>query len=87
MQVSTRNVAAVCLNLQYNFWKKNYLVFRANAGITSWDLYDLIEAENGILGFGLSIGNNSRIGPIEVTLMGSNLHKEPLAYFNIGYWF
>ena len=87
MQVSTRNVAAVGLNLQYNFWKKNYLVFRANAGITSWDLYDLIEAENGILGFGLSIGNNSRIGPIEVTLMGSNLHKEPLAYFNIGYWF
>jgi NTE family protein len=87
MQVSTRNVAAVGLNLQYNFWKKNYLVFRANAGITSWDLYDLIEAENGILGFGLSVGNNSRIGPIEVTLMGSNLHKEPLAYINIGSWF
>jgi NTE family protein len=87
MQVCTRNIAAAGLNVQYNFWKKNYLVFRVNAGMTSWDLNDLIEEDNRILGFGISIGNNSPIGPIEVTFMGSNFHKEPLAYINIGYWF
>ena len=75
------------MNLQYNFWKKNYMVFRVNAGFTSWDLKNLLEKENGILGFGLSVGNNSLIGPIEVTFMGSNLHREPMAYLNIGYWF
>jgi len=87
MQVSDRNVMAAGLNLQVNFWKKNYIVLRANAGYTSWELKDLPEKENGILGFGLSLGNKNIIGPIEVTFMGSNLHRKPIGYLNIGYWF
>jgi NTE family protein len=87
MQVTDRNIAAAGLNFQYNFWRKNYIVFRVNAGVTSWDIRNLPEKENGILGFGLSVGNNSLIGPVEITFMGSNLHREPMAYLNIGYWF
>jgi NTE family protein len=87
MQVTNRNIVAAGLNFQYNFWKKNYIVLRLNAGVTTWDIESLPEFENGILGFGLSVGNNSLIGPIEVTLMGSNLHRKPFGYLNIGYWF
>ncbi len=87
MQVTNRNIVAAGLNFQYNFWRNNYIVFRVNAGLTSWDFRNLLVKENGILGFGLSVGNNSLIGPIEITFMGSNLHREPMAYLNIGYWF
>ena len=87
MQVSDRNVFAAGLNLQVKFWKNNYIALRANAGFASWDLKDLPDKENGILGLGVSIGNNNLIGPIEVTLMGSNLHRKPMAYISIGYWF
>ena len=87
MQVTDRNIVAAGLNFQYNFWRNNYIVFRANAGVTAWDIRNLPEKENGILGFGVSVGNNSLIGPIEITFMGSNLHREPMVYFNIGYWF
>jgi NTE family protein len=88
MQVSDRNVIAAGLNLQVNFWKKNYIVLRANAGVTAWDIKNLLpDKENGILGFGVSLGNNNLVGPIEITFMGSNLHKKPMAYLNIGYWF
>ena len=87
MQVTNRNIVAAGLNFQYNIWRNNYIVFRVNAGLTSWDFRNLLVKENGILGFGLSVGNNSLIGPIEITFMGSNLHREPMAYLNIGYWF
>lgn len=87
MQVTDRNVVAAGINLQVNFWKNNYIVLRANAGVTSWELKDLPEKENGILGFGVSFGNNNLVGPIEVTIMGSNLHRKPMGYLNIGYWF
>jgi NTE family protein len=87
MQVSDRNVIAAGLNLQINFWKRNYIVLRANAGVTSWELKNLPEKESGILGFGVSVGNNNLIGPVEITFMGSNLHREPMGYLNIGYWF
>lgn len=87
MQVSNRNVVAAGLNLQVNFWKNNYLVLRANAGVASWELKDITDKENGILGLGISVGNKNLIGPIEVTFMGSNLHRNPIGYLNIGYWF
>jgi len=87
MQVTNRNIAAAGLNIQYNFWKNNYVTLRFNAGSTSWDMDSLFEKNSGIYGFGLTYGNNSIIGPIEVTLMGSNLHRDLFTYFNIGYWF
>jgi len=87
MQVSNRNVIAAGFNLQFNFWKNNYIVLRANGGVAAWDIISLPEKQNGILGFGISLGNNNIIGPIEITFMGSNLHREPMVYLNIGYWF
>jgi NTE family protein len=87
MQVTNRCVAGTGINIQYNLWKKNYVALCFRAASTSWNLYNLLEKNSGIYGFGLTFGNNSIIGPIEVTFMGSNLHRDLFTYFNIGYWF
>ena len=87
MQVTNRNIAACGLNIQYNIWKNNYITLRFNAGSASWDVFELFQKNSGIYGLGLTFGNNSIIGPIEITLMGSNMHRDLFTYFNIGYWF
>ena len=87
MQVNNRVVTMIGLNLQYNFWRNNYIVFKVNAGNTAWTASNLLKRGSGLLGFGITIGNNSVIGPIEITLMASNAHHNLLPFFNIGYWF
>lgn len=87
MQINNRVVAGVGLNLQYNFWRNNYIVLRTNAASASWTTNELFKDENNLLGFGITVGNNSIIGPVEITFMASNAHKSLLTYFNIGYWF
>ena len=87
MEKSGRNVFVAGLDLQYNFWRSNYLVLRTNVGNTSQVLEDIILFESGFSGFGLTLGNMSLIGPIEFTLMRSNLRNAFLFYINIGYYF
>jgi NTE family protein len=87
MEESGRNVVVLGLDLQYNFWRSNYLVLRTNVGNTSHVLQDLILFESGFSGFGLTLGNMSLIGPVEFTLMRSNLRNDFLFYINIGYYF
>ena len=87
MQINNRVMAGIGINLQYNIWRNNYIVLKANTGSTAWIVKDLFKRGSGLLGFGITIGNNSIIGPIEFTLMASNAHHDLLSYFNIGYWF
>ena len=87
MERSGRNALVFGLDLQYNFWKSNYLVFRANAANTAWDTEDLLFFDKVFSGYGLTLGNMSLIGPIELTLMRSNHRKEFIFYVNIGYYF
>ncbi len=87
MEQSGRNAVVLGLDLQYNFWRSNYLVLRTNVGITTWELEDILLFETGFSGFGLTLGNMSLIGPIEFTLMRSNLRNDFLFYINIGYYF
>ncbi len=87
MQVSNRIMTGIGFNVQYNIWRNNYIVLKANAASTAWTPADLFSRGSGLLGFGITIGNNSMIGPIEFTVMASNAHRDLLTYFNIGYWF
>ena len=82
-----RNAFVLGLDLQYNFWRSNYLVLRSNTGITSWEPEDLLLFESAFSGLGLTLGNMSLIGPVEFTIMRSNLRAETLFYINIGYYF
>ena len=87
MEKSGRNAFILGLDLQYNFWKSNYLVLRSNMANTSWEPEDLLVFESAFTGFGLTLGNMSLIGPIEFTLMRSNFRKDFFLYINIGYYF
>jgi NTE family protein len=87
MQINSRVIAGVGLNLQFNIWRNNFVVLRANAASTAWTYNEMFQDKNNLLGFGITLGNNSIIGPIEVTFMLSNAHKNLLTHFNIGYWF
>lgn len=87
MEQSGRNAIVLGLDLQYNFWKSNYLVLKTNVGNTSWHLEDMLFFQSAFAGFGLTLGNMSLIGPIELTIMRSNLRNDFLLYINIGYYF
>jgi len=87
MEKSGRNVMAAGIDLQYNFWRSNYLTFRVNGASISHNPEDLLLFNNAISGYGVSLGNLSLIGPIELTLMRPNYRKELIFYVNIGYYF
>ncbi|MCK5135054.1 MAG: patatin-like phospholipase family protein [Bacteroidales bacterium] len=87
MERSGRNALAFSLDLQYNFWESNYLILKANIANTTWHFGDLILFDNAFSGYGLTLGNMSLIGPIELTLMRSNDRNEFIFYVNIGYYF
>ncbi|MCK4746747.1 MAG: hypothetical protein KAT15_06930, partial [Bacteroidales bacterium] len=87
MERSGRNALVFGLDFQYNFWKSNYLVFRANAATTSHELEELFLFNDVFSGFGLTLGNMSLIGPIELTLMRPNFRNEYILYVNIGHYF
>jgi hypothetical protein len=87
MEKSGRNAFVLGLDLQYNFWRSNYFVLRSNIGNTSWEPEDILLLTSAYTGFGLTLGNMSLIGPIEFTLMRSNLRDDFLFYINIGYYF
>ncbi|MBU2649790.1 MAG: patatin-like phospholipase family protein [Bacteroidetes bacterium] len=75
------------LKLQYNVYKNLYLTARSDLGSNEMELDDLIKSENIMFGYGLTFGYYSFIGPIEVTVMGSNINSAPGLFFNVGFEF
>lgn len=75
------------LHLQYNFYKKIYVTFMGDVGANEWYLEDMIDGKNWIVGYGAKLSYDSFIGPVEVSLMGSNIYKDVSFFLNLGYWF
>jgi NTE family protein len=75
------------LKLQYNFYKKLYITFQADAGSSDYDFKHVYLPENYILGYGATVSYDSFIGPLELTFMGSNLNSKPMLFLNLGFWF
>jgi NTE family protein len=78
---------ALRMKLQYNFFKKLYATFLLDAGSAAMNFDEVYQPENYILGYGATVSYDSFIGPLEVTLMGSNLNSKPLLFLNLGFWF
>ncbi|MCK9452823.1 MAG: patatin-like phospholipase family protein [Bacteroidales bacterium] len=72
---------------QYNFHRKLYLSLKLNLGVIDSDFEDMVKNFNPIVGVGVALGYDSFIGPIEVSLMGSNQNDGIMSFVNIGYWF
>lgn len=75
------------MKAQYNFYRKLYVTFVVDAGSNEEDLDDLFDPVNYIMGYGATFSYDSYIGPVELTLMGSNLNSKPMLFLNLGFWF
>ncbi|MDD4602877.1 MAG: patatin-like phospholipase family protein [Bacteroidales bacterium] len=75
------------LKLQYNLYRKLFLSLKTDIGAITADAEDLFNSENFLCGYGLTAGYDSLIGPIELSIMGSNINSDPLFFVNIGFWF
>lgn len=75
------------INLQYNVYKKIYLTFRSDLGAVEETLEDIFDTKNSMIGYGVTASYNSFIGPVEFSVMGSNINPSPSFFVNIGYSF
>ena len=75
------------LKLQYNVFQKIYLTLRTDVGNVELDYEDVFDAKNLMLGYGGTVSYNSFIGPIEFSLLGSNLNSGMMVFFNLGFDF
>jgi NTE family protein len=79
--------ALIRIKLQYNFYKKLYLTARSDLGSNQVKFDQVFKSSYIIAGYGLTAGYNSFIGPVELTIMASNLNPKPMLFLNIGFWF
>ena len=72
---------------QWNFYKIFYSTLSFDCGFMS-DVYDFWFDHNSfVCGAGLAFGADTVIGPVEVSLMGSNINSHPVGFINVGFWF
>lgn len=74
------------MKLQYQLLDKIFLIARADVGINVKEFDQIYNFNNTMVGYGLSASYNSFIGPIELTMMGSNVNPDPSFFINIGFW-
>jgi len=87
MQKYGQYMAVIRAKFQYNFYKKLYLTFRGDVGSTEWYVADIIDPVNLVVGYGATASYDSFIGPVELTVMGSNIYPGVSFFINIGFWF
>jgi len=76
------------VDLQIEFYKKNYLTLSANiAGVNNELFTDGTVFDNLKSGYSIGYGINSILGPIEIRHSGTPDNKKRYWYFNIGFWF
>jgi hypothetical protein len=80
------HAAVFRLDLQYNFFKKMYVTLLMDGGSNQQDIEDIFKGENFIFGYGAALSYDSFIGPLEITLMSSNLNSKPMLFLNLGFW-
>ncbi|PLW96093.1 MAG: hypothetical protein C0591_09660 [Marinilabiliales bacterium] len=79
--------AILKFHVQYNFYKKLYVTFMGDLGANEWYAEDLFDSKNWVVGYGAKFSYDSFIGPVEVSIMGSNIYKDVSFFINLGYWF
>lgn len=75
------------MKLQCNVYKKLYLTPRIDAGANEASLDILFAGRNFLVGYGVTAGYDSFIGPLEISVMSSNINPGLMLFLNLGYWF
>lgn len=81
------HIALAKVSWQYNFFKNLYAIANVNGGYVTHDYDKWFYDDSFIFGCGLTLGMNTMLGPIEVSLMGSNRCSNLVGFLNVGYWF
>nr|WP_320119997.1 patatin-like phospholipase family protein [uncultured Marinifilum sp.] len=87
MEMSSTNSFVFRTDFQYELFRNNYLIFKANIGRLSEDINRSFESGEWVRGIALTYSYNSLIGPMEFSLMYSNKKEKILNYVSLGYWF
>ena len=86
IQYKSKNLAIGRLDLQWELFRKNFIILSSNV-IHKTDSYKYIaQPENLIVGYAISYGILSVLGPAEFTVMQAG-KGEVLFYFNLGFRF
>ncbi|WP_421919800.1 patatin-like phospholipase family protein [Marinifilum sp.] len=87
MEVSSTNSFVFRGDFQYELFRNNYLIFKANVGKITEDVNESLNTGEWLTGLGVTYSYNSLIGPMEFSLMFSNKKQKVLNYVSLGYWF
>jgi len=85
-QLGERQIVAGRLRMQYKIFKRHYLLTTLDAANLTYSKSDLFNFEFAAIGYGLTWGYDSIIGPVELSVMGSNF-RSISAYLSVGFWF
>lgn len=89
-EIKTGSIASLQLGLQYQLSKNAYLIARANAALYNFQGTGLknVNAQNNLLtGYGLTFGFDSKVGPLDLTVMYCDQDAMVRNYVNIGFTF
>ena len=86
MQNSGLYAANIQSNLQYEAFRNIFLTARVGALKSEMDYENMFDFSNVTLGAGFSVSINTTVGPMGVTLHGSNQSRSPLLFINLGFW-
>lgn len=85
-QLGERQLISARLRMQYNIYKKHYILTTLDMANLQYSKADLFNFNSGAIGYGLTWGYNSLIGPVELSVMGSN-YRSISAFVSVGFWF
>jgi NTE family protein len=72
--------------LQYNVYRKLYVSAMVDFGLNEMELTSFNNIE-WLLGYGVKFSYESFVGPVEFSLMSSNIDSSLIGFINLGFWF
>ena len=87
VQETGKNLSILRFKLRYNYLKNLYVSAAMDAGVINNNLNDYFRNQKLLAGYGVTFSYNSFIGPVQLSVMGSNHHPGASFFFNLGYWF
>ncbi|MCZ4695965.1 hypothetical protein DWB61_14370 [Ancylomarina euxinus] len=87
MEVVSDNSFVFRADIQFELFKKNYLILKPNVAKVVADVNSALTEGQWIKGVGLTYSYNSLVGPMEVTFSLSDLENRLRGFINLGYWF
>ncbi|MFW5821256.1 MAG: hypothetical protein ACOCWA_08200, partial [Bacteroidota bacterium] len=87
MELMSRNALIFGADLQIELFPNIYVTLRGNIGNMRNDFAEMISTDKFYGGYGITLGYNSWIGPIEVSALKTVGKPRFTGFLNIGFWF